>query len=77
MSILLYHLVQDAMHRMKNSVRLYRLLEANDFAGLRELCHAFYASTPHEWYTQQRHRALRGLLRERVLLVLRGGWGST
>ena len=48
---LLHHLVQDSTHRMKNSVRLYRLLEANDFAGLRELFHAFYASIPYEWYT--------------------------
>ena len=34
-----------------NSIRLFRLLEANDFTGMRELFHAFYASIPHEWYT--------------------------
>ena len=48
---LLHHLVQESTNRMQNSVRLYRLLEANDFAGLRELFHAFYASIPYEWYT--------------------------
>ena len=48
---LLRHLVKDATRQMKNSVRLYRLLEANDFAGLRELFHAFYANIPYEWYT--------------------------
>ncbi len=36
---------------MANSVRLYRLLEADDPEGLRELFHAFYASIPHQWHT--------------------------
>ena len=27
------------------------MLEANDFAGLKTLFHAFYASIPHQWYT--------------------------
>ncbi len=36
---------------MANSIRLYELLEANDFAGLKTLFHAFYASIPHQWYT--------------------------
>ena len=36
---------------MSNSVRLARLLEAGDGAGLRELFHAFFASIPYEWYT--------------------------
>jgi hypothetical protein len=30
--------------------RLYRLLQAQDVAGLRSLFHAFYASIPHDWY---------------------------
>ena len=30
--------------------RLYRLLQAQDVAGLRGLFHAFYASIPHDWY---------------------------
>ena len=48
---LLRHLVRDGTRQMANSVRLYRLLEADDLDGLRELFHAFYASIPHEWYT--------------------------
>ena len=48
---LLRYLVQDATRQMANSVRLYRLLEANDFAGLETLFHAFFASIPYEWYT--------------------------
>ena len=48
---LLRYLVQDATRQMANSTRLYRLLEANDFAGLQTLFHAFFASIPYEWYT--------------------------
>lgn len=31
--------------------RLYRLLAANDLDGIRELMTGFYASIPHQWYT--------------------------
>ena len=48
---LLRHLVQDATRQTANSVRLYRLLEAADLAGLEDLFHAFFASIPYEWYT--------------------------
>ena len=48
---LLGYLVKDPSRQMANSVRLYRLLEANDFAGLKTLFHAFFASIPYEWYT--------------------------
>ena len=48
---LLRYLVQDATQQMTNRVRLSRLLEANDFAGLETLFHAFFASIPYEWYT--------------------------
>ena len=48
---LLRHLVRDSTRQMANSVRLYRLLEANDFAGLKTLFHAFFASIPYEWYS--------------------------
>ena len=47
---LLRYLVQDSTRQMANSIRLYRLLEANDFAGLETLFHAFFASIPYEWY---------------------------
>ena len=48
---LLRRLARDGTRQMANSVRLYRLLEASDFEGLREVFHAFYASIPYEWYT--------------------------
>ena len=48
---LLSHLVQDVTQQMANSTRLARLLEAPDCAGLRELFHAFFASIPYQWYT--------------------------
>ena len=49
--VLLRHLVQDEARQTANSIRLARLLEAHDCAGLRELFHAFYASIPYHWYT--------------------------
>ena len=48
---LLGYLVRDATRQMANSAQLYDLLEANDFAGLKMLFHAFFASIPYEWYT--------------------------
>ena len=48
---LLRYLVRDSTRQMANSVRLYRLLKANDFAGLETLFHAFFASIPYEWYS--------------------------
>ena len=48
---LLRYLVKDASRQAANSVRLYRLLEANDFAGLELLFRALFASIPYEWYT--------------------------
>ena len=48
---LLGYLVRDPSRREANSIRLYDLLLANDFDGLKSLFHAFYASIPYEWYT--------------------------
>ena len=48
---LLGYLVRNPSCQEANSNRLYDLLEANDFDGLRTLFHAFYASIPYEWYT--------------------------
>ena len=48
---LLRYLVKDASRQAANSVRLYRLLEANDFAELEVLFRALFASIPYEWYT--------------------------
>ena len=49
--VLLRHLVQDTERQTANSMRLARLLEAHDCAGLEELFHAFFASIPYHWYT--------------------------
>ena len=43
--------MQDAGQQTVNRTRLSRLLAANDFAGMKELFHAFFAGIPHEWYT--------------------------
>ena len=48
---LLRRLGQDGSRQTANSARLYRLLEADDIAGMEELFRAFYASVPHQWYT--------------------------
>ena len=48
---LLRYLVRDATQQKANSAQLYDLLLANDFAGLKTLFHAFFASIPYEWYT--------------------------
>ena len=48
---LLNLLTGDASRRAAHSIQLYDLLEANDFAGLKTLFHAFFASIPYEWYT--------------------------
>ena len=48
---LLRHLVQDVERQTANSMRLQRLLATHDCAGLQELFHAFFASIPYEWHT--------------------------
>ena len=49
--VLLRHLVQDTAQQTANSIRLARLLETHDCAGLKDLFHAFFASIPYQWYT--------------------------
>ena len=49
--VLLRQLVQDTAQQMANSMRLARLLQAHDCAGLKALFHAFFASIPYQWYT--------------------------
>ena len=48
---LLRHLVQDVDRQMANSIRLARLLEEHDCAGMKNLFQAFFASIPYQWYT--------------------------
>ena len=43
--------MQDTAQQTANSIRLARLLEAHDCAGLKTLFHAFFASIPYQWYT--------------------------
>ncbi len=49
---LLRELVRSPARRDANSVRLERLLEVHDCAGLEGLFRAFFASIPYEWYTK-------------------------
>ena len=48
---LLRHLVQNVERQIANSIRLARLLAVHDCAGVQELFHAFFASIPYEWHT--------------------------
>ena len=57
---LLRHLVQDATRQTANSDRLYDLMEGNDFAGMKALFQAFFASIPYEWYTSNAIAAYEG-----------------
>ena len=48
---LLEFLVRGGSRQTEHRIRLYRLLKTNDFAGMRALFEAFFASIPYEWYT--------------------------
>ncbi len=48
---LLRHLVQDTTQQTANGMRLARLLQTHDCTGLKALFHAFFASIPYHWYT--------------------------
>ena len=48
---LLQYLVQSDSGEEANRLRLYRLLRADDFEGMRALFHAFFVSIPYDWYT--------------------------
>ena len=49
--VLLSALVQNQSAQAHNTIQLYDLLLRNDFAGLKQLFHAFYASIPYNWYS--------------------------
>ena len=57
---LLNRLTGDPARRVEHSARLYDLLQANDFAGLKELFEAFFASIPYQWYTNNDIAAYEG-----------------
>ncbi|MGV6852572.1 MAG: ATP-binding protein [bacterium] len=48
---LLSGMVQDRSSQAVQTARLYELLLVNDFMGLKDLFHAFFASIPYAWYT--------------------------
>ena len=47
---LLRRLGQDGTRQTANSVRLHRLLQAEDVAGMEDLFRAFFAGIPHQWH---------------------------
>ena len=47
---LLRAMTPDSSQQGKQEIRLYALLRANDFAGLKTLFEAFFASIPHDWH---------------------------
>ncbi|WPL11591.1 putative AAA-ATPase [Thiorhodovibrio litoralis] len=47
---LLHQLRGRASDTPSQAARLYDLLEANDFSGLKDLFTAFFGSIPHDWY---------------------------
>ncbi|MEZ5480574.1 MAG: PD-(D/E)XK nuclease domain-containing protein, partial [Thiolinea sp.] len=49
---LLSWLVKDKSQQVQHSAQLYHLLVANDFPGLKNLFHAFFAGIPYHWYTR-------------------------
>lgn len=48
---LLQYLVQNTETQVTQRMSLYTLLLENDFEGLKQLFHSFYASIPHHWYS--------------------------
>lgn len=49
--VLLSALVKDKSAQAMNSAQLYAILLQNDFDGMKQLFQRFYASIPHQWYT--------------------------
>ncbi|PWQ98673.1 ATP-binding protein [Leucothrix pacifica] len=57
---LLASLVQDRSAQAVQTVRLYELLLVNNFDGLKDLFHAFFASIPYAWYTNNDIQSFEG-----------------
>ncbi|MEN9502980.1 MAG: hypothetical protein RI964_2265, partial [Pseudomonadota bacterium] len=49
---LLSVMVQDRSAQAQQTARLYKTLLSKDLAALKDLFHAFFASIPYQWYTQ-------------------------
>lgn len=48
---LLSQLVQDQSAQVEQAFELFSLLQAHDLTGLKDLFHAFFASIPYHWYS--------------------------
>jgi hypothetical protein len=48
---ILKYLSNQSMEKEKNKSKLYRILYAGEVAKLKDLFHAFFASIPYNWYT--------------------------
>ncbi|WP_020559486.1 ATP-binding protein [Thiofilum flexile] len=57
---LLGKLVQDRSRQAVQTAQLYRLLMVNDFSGLKQLFHSFFASIPYAWYTNNTIQQFEG-----------------
>ncbi|PWQ92198.1 ATP-binding protein [Leucothrix pacifica] len=57
---LLSQLVQDQSAQVEQGFKLFSLLQANDLAGLKDLFHAFYASIPYNWYSNNNIQQYEG-----------------
>lgn len=61
--VLLQALTARSTETARQSGRLYRLLQANDFAGLQALFTAFFASIPNDWYRSNKIASYEGATR--------------
>jgi hypothetical protein len=57
---LLTALVKNQSQQAQQRLQLYRLLMSNDFDGLKQLFHGFFASIPHQWYTNNDIQSYEG-----------------
>lgn len=59
-SILLAGCLGDERNSFDIRLRLLDVLNANDFPGLRDLFHSFFASIPHDWYRKNQLSGYEG-----------------
>ncbi|WP_020559584.1 ATP-binding protein [Thiofilum flexile] len=57
---LLSTLTHDRSAQTRQTLRLYELLLVNDFQGLKQLFHSFFASIPYAWYTNNTIQQFEG-----------------
>ncbi|PWQ94877.1 ATP-binding protein [Leucothrix arctica] len=57
---LLQYLVQNTETQVTQRMSLYTLLLENDFDGLKQLFHSFFASIPHHWYSNNKIQNYEG-----------------